>query len=255
MSTASPPLPVDSDEEVIDAVDDDIREYHPVPEPPRGKCFWWQMRCLCCLVTLLCLILGPSLIADASEARLEGWRLSECVVQYRFPHDNLTNMCIYLSVQEIGSSDNLCAVPAELARGSSFRDPPACRQLDKVDKHALQRWASKKGDRVTCYLPANESVIPATQCAAVATADDLSGALWRAWLGRVVYLVEDHADAIQAFKIATAPEMYAGIGLTVAGSLLIFFTIMYWLCLHTVQECHIGPEYRENGKIDLGKKI
>lgn len=204
----------------------------------RRKYFFAKLAGSFFLLASIALFIAGIVVVNAAEGdRLHGWRQTRCVISRNYGDfaDNAThaledgNVCVYFTVQEAGKgadSPDLCAVPASVAARGSLSTPPACSDLSTRDKLDVDFWRIVERQRtMECFVPVH-STVPAERCVTSATTGGPGAAIWRTWLDRLVYLVRDPREGVEALHAATSVQQNTGIALFFCGGVTLFISCL-----------------------------
>jgi len=202
-----------------------------------------EVRCACgvmyAVVSAVLLAIAIALLVAVANARASGYRLSQCMPRQVFSDGS----CVYLIVAYGANlTSEACAVPASVAKRSSFGSAPGCfgsdadeselSRQERADNEADARaWRTKiNSTQIECAISTSEaSIADATRCAELARTTGFVASASRLWSERLVFV------AVAAHELRDAIDATTSAG-EVSGALLIIFGIVAavlaaaWLC-------------------------
>ena len=208
------------------SANDSVREHRHKEQRGASRLRRYAMASFVCVTGIVLVVAGIMEIVAAERERKYGWELGVCHIVQDFGHND--SQCIYFGAQLAGSTDSpvLCAVPAAISSSASFTEPPACHgpELDKEIEH----WRSiRSGTDVECLVPtASHYAVSLETCVAATTGGhSIAAVVWRTWIERLVYLTRTPREGTAATEAITGLRTKTGIGLTVAGALIIAIVV------------------------------
>jgi len=247
---ASPVTGSDLEEYFEEATRRRVREQRLRRQDKRKQVFAKAAGAFFLLASIAFFVAGIIVLNEAERDRMHGWRQTRCVISRNYGDfaDNTThpvedgNVCVYFTVQEAGKgadSPDLCAVPASVAARGSLSDPPACSDLSTRDQLDVDFWRIvERQKQMECFVPMKNAV-PAERCVTSATTGGPGAAIWRTWLDRMVYLVRDPREGVQALHAATSIQQQTATALFFCGGLALFISCSL-LFLRTWLGCFMG---------------